>query len=47
MKIEKDIDYHELAVKTHFFSGADIAKVSREAWMLAIFDNINCEYIDK
>ena len=31
MKIEKDIDYHELAVKTPFFSGADIAKVSREA----------------
>ena len=47
MKIEKDIDYHELAVKTPFFSGADIAKVSREAGMLAISDNINCEYIDK
>ena len=47
MKIEKDIDYHELAVKTPFFSGADIAKVSREAGMLAISDNINCDYIDK
>ena len=47
MKIEKDIDYHELAVKTPYFSGADIAKVSREAGMLAISDNINCEYIDK
>lgn len=47
MKIEKDIDYHNLAVKTPFFSGADIAKVAREAGMLAISDNINCEYIDK
>ena len=47
MKISNDIDYHELAVKTPFFSGADIAKVSREAGMLAISDNINCEYIDK
>ena len=47
MKISSDIDYHELAVKTPFFSGADIAKVSREAGMLAISDNINCEYIDK
>ena len=47
MKIEKDIDFHELATKTQFFSGADIAKVAREAGMLAIADNINCEYIDK
>ena len=47
MKIEKDIDFHELAIKTQFFSGADIAKVAREAGMLAIADNINCEYIDK
>ena len=47
MKIEKDINYHELAVKTPNFSGADIAKVSREAGMLAISDNINCEYIEK
>ena len=47
MKISSDIDYHELAVKTPFFSGADIAKISREAGMLAISDNINCEYIDK
>jgi AAA family ATPase len=47
MKIEKDIDFHELATKTQFFSGADIAKVAREAGMLAIADNINCEYSDK
>ena len=47
MKIEKDIDYHELAVKTPFFSGADIAKVAREAGMLAIAEDINCEYISK
>ena len=47
MKIEKDIDFHELATKTQFFSGADIAKVAREAGMLAIADNIHCEYIDK
>ena len=45
LKVEKDIDYHNLAVKTPFFSGADIAKVAREAGMLAIADNINCEYI--
>jgi AAA family ATPase len=47
MKMDKDIDYHNLAEKTPFFSGADIAKVAREAGMLAIADNINCEYIDK
>ena len=47
MKIDKGIDYHSLAVKTPFFSGADIAKVAREAGMLAIADNINCEFIDK
>ena len=47
MKIDKNIDYHSLAVKTPFFSGADIAKVAREAGMLAIADNINCEFIDK
>ena len=47
MKIDKDIDYHVLAEKTPFFSGADIAKVAREAGMLAIAENINCEYIDK
>ncbi len=47
MKVDKDIDYHDLAVKTPLFSGADIAKVSREAGMLAIAENINCEFIDK
>ena len=47
MKVDKDIDYHSLAIKTPFFSGADIAKVAREAGMLAIADNINCEFIDK
>ena len=47
MKIDKDIDYNSLAIKTPFFSGADIAKVTREAGMLAIADNLNCEYIDK
>ena len=45
MKVEKDIDYHNLAVKTPFFSGADIAKVAREAGMLAIADDISCEFI--
>ena len=47
MKVDKDIDYHFFAEKTPMFSGADIAKVAREAGMLAIADNINCEYIDK
>ena len=47
MKVDKDLNYNDLALKTPFFSGADIAKVSREAGMLAIADNINCEYIDK
>ena len=47
MKIDKDIDYHNLAERTPLFSGADIAKVARESGMLAIADNINCEYIDK
>ena len=47
MKVDKDIDYHDLALKTPLFSGADIAKVSREAGMLAIAENINCEFIDK
>ena len=45
MKLEKDINYHDLAIKSQFFSGADIAKVAREAGMLAIADDINCEYI--
>ena len=45
MKLEKDINYHDLAIKSPFFSGADIAKVAREAGMLAIADDINCEYI--
>ena len=47
MKIKNDIDFHKLAVKTPFFSGADIAKVSREAGMLAIAEDINCEFIDE
>ena len=47
MKIKNDIDFHKLAVKTPYFSGADIAKVSREAGMLAIADDINCEFIDE
>ena len=34
MKIEKDIDFHELATKTQFFSGADIANVCREASLM-------------
>ena len=45
MKLEIDINYHDLAIKSPFFSGADIAKVAREAGMLAIADDINCEYI--
>ena len=45
MKIEKNVDFLELAKKTPFFSGADIAKVAREAGMLAIGDDINCEFI--
>jgi len=47
MKVDKDVDFHMLAEKTPMFSGADIAKVAREAGMLAIADNINCEFIDK
>ena len=47
MKINKDIDFHKLAVKTPYFSGADIAKVAREAGMLAIAEDINCEFIDE
>ena len=47
MKVDKDVDFHMLAEKTPMFSGADIAKVAREAGMLAISDNINCEFIDK
>ena len=47
MKVDKDVDFHMLAEKTPMFSGADIAKVAREAGMLAIADNINCDFIDK
>jgi len=47
MKVDKDVDFHMLAEKTPMFSGADISKVAREAGMLAIADNINCEFIDK
>ena len=47
MKVDNDVDFHMLAEKTPMFSGADIAKVAREAGMLAIADNINCDFIDK
>lgn len=47
MKVDKDVDFHMLAERTPMFSGADISKVAREAGMLAIADNINCEFIDK
>ena len=48
MKIKnEEIDYEELSKLTENFSGADIAKVTREAGMIAISNNINCEYIEK
>ena len=48
MKINNDeIDYKQLSKLTENFSGADIAKVTREAGMIALSNDINCEYIDK
>ena len=47
MKVSENVDYKSLAKKTEYFSGADIAKVAREAGMMAITDNMECEFIEE
>ena len=47
MKIEEGINWREISKMMKFFSGADIAKVAREAGIMAIEDNINVQAIPK
>ena len=47
MKIENGIDMKELSDMTEMFSGADIAKVAREAGMNALSEDIDIECIRK
>ena len=47
IKVEKDIDWMEISKMMKFFSGADIAKVAREAGIMAIEDDVNVNEIGK
>ena len=47
VKIEEGINWREISKMMKFFSGADIAKVAREAGIMAIEDNINVQAIPK
>ena len=47
IKVEKDIDWMEISKMMNFFSGADIAKVAREAGIMAIEDDVNVNEIGK
>ena len=47
IKVEKDIDWMEISKMMKFFSGADIAKVAREAGIMAIEDDVNVNEVGK
>ena len=47
MKVEDNVDIKELSSMTELFSGADIAKVAREAGMMTLSEDINAEFVKK
>ena len=47
VKVENNIDWKEISKMMKFFSGADIAKVAREAGIMAIEDNVNVNEVGK
>ena len=47
MKVEENVDIKELSSMTELFSGADIAKVAREAGMMTLSEDINAEFVKK
>ena len=47
VKVENGIDWKEISKMMKFFSGADIAKVAREAGIMAIEDDVNVNEIGK
>ena len=46
MKIAKDVDLKNLALKTEFYTGADIQAVCREAAMIALRKDINVKEVN-
>ena len=47
VKVENNIDWKEISKMMKFFSGADIAKVAREAGIMAIEDDVNVNEVGK
>ena len=47
VKVENGIDWKEISKMMKFFSGADIAKVAREAGIMAIEDDVNVNEVGK
>ena len=47
VKVENNINWKEISKMMKFFSGADIAKVAREAGIMAIEDDVNVNEVGK
>ena len=47
VKVENNINWNEISKMMNFFSGADIAKVAREAGIMAIENDVNVQQIEQ